>query len=80
MFLKKLETTDKKPSKLNASAGYENKAKRSAKQLWSDVINALASLYCYFLRAEVKGYQKREKSYSGQLLTAPDRSKKSINK
>ena len=35
----------------------KNKAKRSAKQLRTEVINALAFIYCYFLGAELNGYQ-----------------------
>ena len=37
-----------------------NKAKRFANQLISDVINALACVCCYFLRAELNGYQIRK--------------------
>ena len=42
--------------------GQLQKAKRSAKQLQSEVINALASVYCYFLQAELNGYQKRKQA------------------
>ena len=47
-----------------------NKAKRFANQLLSDVINALACVYCYFLQAELNGYHHQTKSCIGLLLTA----------
>ena len=37
-----------------------NKAKRFAKQQRSNVIKALACVYCYFLNAELNGYQRKE--------------------
>ena len=55
---------------------YLNKAKRFAKQPRSNVINALACVYCYFLRAELKGWRTRRRSHIGELLTAADRCKK----
>ena len=36
----------------------KKKAKRFAKQLLSNVINALPRVHCYFLQAEFNGYQK----------------------
>ena len=37
----------------------------------TNVINALACVYCYFLRSKLTGWRSsREKSYSGELLTA----------
>ena len=49
-----------------------NKTKRFGKQLWFKVITAFACIYCYFLRAELNGYQKRTKttSYICELLSA----------
>ena len=39
---------------------FGNKVKRFAKQMLSDVINALACVYWYFLRAELNGCQRRK--------------------
>ena len=48
-----------------------NKAKRFANQLLSDVIEALAYVYCYVLRAELTGCRTTSpRSYPGLLLTA----------
>ena len=38
-----------------------NKAKRFANQLLFDAINALANVYCYFLRAELNGYHQQKR-------------------
>ena len=54
----------------------KNKAKRFAKQQRSNVDIALASFYCYCLRA-TKAVGE-EKSYSGELLTAADRCKNNV--
>ena len=40
---------------------FGNKVKRFAKQMLSDVINALACVYCYFLRVELNGYHQKYK-------------------
>ena len=47
----------------------KNKAKRFANQLLPDVINALACLYCYFLRAESNGYHQKKKQLHWSFLT-----------
>ena len=47
-----------------------NKAKRFAKQQRSNIINALAYVYCYFLRAVRNGDHPNNNSYIVQLLTA----------
>ena len=47
----------------------KNKAKRFANQLLPDVVNALACLYCYFLRAESKGYHQKKKQLDWSFLT-----------
>ena len=48
------------------------KAECFAKQLLSDVINALAYVYCvyHFLLAELNGYQRRQATVRALLLTA----------
>ena len=47
-----------------------NKAKTFPKKQRSNVINALAYIYCYFLRVVEQTGWRREKSYIGQWLTA----------
>ena len=49
------------PKVLRGAKTNRNKAKRFAKQQWSNVINALACVYCYFLNAESNGYQQKRK-------------------
>ena len=52
------------------SSFFNNKAKRFAKQQRSNIINALAYVYCYFLRAVRNGDHPNNNSYIVQLLTA----------
>ena len=47
-----------------------NKAKRFAKQLLSDVINALASIYCVYCCQNQTALNPKKNSYSALLLTA----------
>ena len=54
-----------------------NKAKRFPKQQRSNVDIALASDYCYCLHSELTGWPTTS-CYSGELLTALDRCKKSL--
>ena len=48
------------------------KAKKSVKQLRSNVINALACVSCW---QQQSGWSRTKKSYNALLLTAPERSK-----
>ena len=45
-----------------------NEAKRYAKQLQFEVINALASDYCYFLQAELNGYQRKQQELQRSIV------------
>ena len=47
-----------------------NKAKRFAKQQRSNVINALACIYCYFLRAELNGYYQRKEELHRSVVSS----------
>ena len=54
----------KRVVKLEQLGCKKNKAKRFAKQQRSNVINALACVYCYCLRAELNGWRRKEELQS----------------
>ena len=67
--LRRLDFSPKKNLHVVCAFQVRTRQKGLHKQLLSDVVNALASVYCYFLRVDQTGDQQ-QKSYSGLLLTA----------